>query len=81
MRFRSAGRLHPDLVGRRVTVRLRDDDGRARDILGVLTDLGDTTATVAREDGTAEGFALARVIAAREIRPPGTPRPAPGAAP
>ena len=68
MRFRSAGRLGPEQVGRRVSVRVRDDDGSARDIIGILEALDPHAATIARENGARESVRLERIIAAREVR-------------
>ncbi len=73
MRFRSAGRLSERDVGRRVTVRRRNPDGTASDVLGTLRALGPDAVTVERADGTAVTIPVAEVVAARAITPPRKP--------
>ena len=70
MRYRSAGRLGPDAVGRRVTVRRRLPEGGASDTVGVLVALDERHATVRNAAGADVVIAVEEIVAARVIAPP-----------
>lgn len=71
MPYRSADRLGPEHVGRRVTVRRRLAEGGVGDVVGVLESLDDEAVSVRRRDGTLVRVARGDVVAARVVRAPG----------
>ena len=70
MRFRSASRLEPAHVGRRVTVRRRLPDGSKSDVIGILEALRPGALVVRRADDELVRIPLADVVATRLIAKP-----------
>lgn len=70
MRFRSADRLDPSHVGRRVTVRRRLPGGALSDVVGVLEELDDVTVAIRDRTGALVRVARTEVVAARVVRAP-----------
>lgn len=69
MRYRSAGKLLPEHVGRRVTVRRSLQDGSKTDIVGELLSITEEQVTVRNRRGDPETVPLSEVVAARVIEP------------
>jgi hypothetical protein len=70
MRFRSADRLEPDHIGKRVTVRRLLPDGSKSDVIGILESLAPGEIVLRRADGEAVHIDPASVVAARVVSPP-----------
>lgn len=70
MNYRSAGKLTPDALGHRVTVRRRLDSGGASDTVGTLTAIDPTSVTVRDKNGTDIQILVADMVAFRVILPP-----------
>ena len=70
MRYRSAGRLSPADIGKRVTVRHRLAEGGSADVIGTLEGLDGEHVTVRRADGDPVTIPVAQIVAARVISPP-----------
>lgn len=67
MRFRSAGALTVDAIGRRVTVRRRLADGMASDVVGTLEAVDATSVTVRDKHGASVTIQRSEIVASRVI--------------
>ena len=67
MRFRSAGELTAESIGRRVTVRRRLADGMASDVVGTLEAVDASSVTVRDKHGASVVIPRAEIVASRVI--------------
>lgn len=67
MRFRSAGQIGPEHVGRRVTVRRALPEGGYSDVLGVCEQADADAVTVRNKDGEAIVISRSQIVAARVV--------------
>ena len=67
MRMASAGSLSPQDIGRRVTIRSREPDGAARDVIGELLSLDEEQLRVRDARGDEVAIPTASVVAARVV--------------
>lgn len=67
MRYRSANRLEPGHVGKRVTVRRRLPEGGTSDTIGILEALDSVGLRIRRDNGEIVEIAIPDIVAARVV--------------
>ena len=67
MRFRSAGQIGPEHVGRRITIRRTLPEGGSSDVVGVCEQIDADSVTVRNKKGEAVVIRRDQIVAARVV--------------